>query len=196
METLRQVANIRGVEDRTIRFDFSTEDKDRHKTVIYANGWDLENFNKNGIASFQHEAYGNPDPDMIIGSAKAWTEQNKLVGDITFETEDVNPLADKLFKKVKNGTLNAVSVGFIEKSGHWGDKERSEDEDTYYFDQVELIEISLVTVPSNPNALAYRSFLDEKLKEKPVQKEEGESVDAFHYRMRKLELTALTRGNK
>ena len=155
----RQFAEVRASgEDREVKFIFSTNAKDRHGTVINPGGWQLDNFNKNGIASFQHRAYGDPDPDMIIGKAQAWTSDDKLVGTIRFEEEEVNPLADKLYKKVKAGTLNAVSVGFLEKRGHFGDPDLGEEKGTYYFDEAELMEISLVTVPSNPEALAYRTF--------------------------------------
>jgi len=163
MKVERQFAEVRASsEDRQVKFIFSTDAKDRHGTRISPDGWRLENFNKNGIASFQHRAYGDPDPDMIIGKAQAWKSEGNLVGTIDFETKDVNPLADKLYNKVQAGTLNAVSVGFVEHEGHWGQDEKrgaeGEDKDTYYFDDIELMEISLVTVPSNPDALAYRGF--------------------------------------
>jgi len=160
MKIERQFAEVRASgDDRKVKFIFSTNAKDRHGTRINPKGWRLDNFNKNGIASFQHRAYGDPDPDMIIGKANAWNSDNKLVGTIDFETKEVNPLADKLYQKVKAGTLNAVSVGFVEHDGHWGTKDiEEEDEETYYFDDIELMEISLVTVPSNPEALAYRGF--------------------------------------
>ena len=172
MKIERQFAEVRASgDDRKVKFIFSTDTKDRHGTRINPDGWRLDNFNKNGVASFQHRAYGDPDPDMIIGKANAWKSDGRLVGTIDFETEDVNPLADKLYKKVNAGTLNAVSVGFVEHDGHWGgDEDRGvegEDKDTYYFDDVELMEISLVSVPSNPEALAYRGFEvqgDDKLK--------------------------------
>jgi len=72
---------------------------------------------------------------------------------VTFETEDVNPLAEKIFRKIQSGTIKGASVGFIPKAGHWGKKENGEDERTYYFDDVELSEFSIVTVPSNPDAV-------------------------------------------
>lgn len=198
METLRQVTNIRAIEDRKVTFTFSDETRDRHGTVIKLSAWNLDNFNKNPIASYQHEAYGNPDPDMIIGKASAQVDKAALIGDIEFESADINPLADKLLKKVKSGSLNTVSVGFIENKGHWGLEEDGEDTGTYYFDSVDLVEISLVSVPSNPNATAFRNFVDAKEKPKIEDKgvDDGVGIDAFHYRMRKLELTALTRGNK
>ncbi len=155
----RQFAEARASnEDRKVKFIFSTDAKDRHGTRINPRGWRLDNFNKNGVASYQHRASGDPDPDKIIGPAEAWMRDGKLMGTIDFEPGDINPLADKLYKKVKNGTLNAVSVGFLEHKGHWGDKEEKEEEETYYFDDIELMEISLVSIPSNPEALAVRSF--------------------------------------
>lgn len=156
----RQFGEVRDSgEDRKVKFIFSTGVKDRHGTRINPKGWRLDNFNKNGVASFQHRAYGDPDPDLIIGKAQAWNTDNRLVGTIDFETEEVNPLAEKLYKKVQAGTLNAVSVGFLEHDGHWGTKDvEGEEEGTYYFDDIELMEISLVSVPSNPEALAYRGF--------------------------------------
>jgi len=155
----RSFGEIRAAgDDRTMRFVFSTGAKDRHGTRISPKAWRLDSFNKNGIASYQHRAYGDPDPDKIIGPARAWVEKDRLIGDIQFETEDVNPLAEKLYRKVKAGTLNAVSVGFLEHSGHWGKKDLEEEEETYYFDDVELLEISLVSVPSNAEALAMREF--------------------------------------
>ena len=163
MKIERQFAEVRASnEDRKVKFIFSTDAKDRHGTRINPEGWRLDNFNKNGIASYQHRAYGDPDPDMILGPVEAWTSNRSLVGTIDFESADINPLADKLLKKVNNGTLNAVSVGFIEHGGHWGqDEERGhpeEEKDTYYFDDIELMEVSLVSVPSNPEALAVRGF--------------------------------------
>ena len=155
----RQFAEVRAAnDDRKVKFIFSTEARDLHGTRINSRAWRLDNFNKNGVASYQHRAYGDPDPDMIIGKASAWVSDSKLVGTIDFEPEDVNPLAEKLYRKVQNGTLNAVSVGFVEHDGHWGEKDAKEETDTYYFDDVELKEISLVSIPSNPEALAFRSF--------------------------------------
>jgi len=139
----------RGSKDRTVEFVFSTATRDRHGTVIDPQGWDLRNFKKNPVASYRHEVHTSPDPDVVIGRADAWIEGEALVGTITFETKDVNPLADKVYKKVLAGTLSAVSVGFAEIAGHWGD----EDPKTYYFDKVELLEISIVAIPSNPDAL-------------------------------------------
>lgn len=142
-------------DSRTVRFVISDESKDRHNSIVPVDAWDLENFRENPIAGWGHDVYGfwsAPDPDNIIGSWDVWTENNELLGDLTFEDAETNPKADKLFRKVRNGTLNAVSVGFLPKKQHEGDKEKDEEEGVTYYDDVELIEASLVVIGSNPRA--------------------------------------------
>lgn len=154
--------NIEEVEKtRTIPFVFSTASKDRHGTVLDQNNWVLDNFNANGIAGYMHNVYGGdmcnaPDPDDIIGSARAWEEDGQLLGEIKFETEDINPKAEKIFRKILAGTLKAVSVGFLPTGqGRWGEGDEAERgiNPTYYYEGQELLEISVVNIPSNPDAL-------------------------------------------
>ena len=149
-------------DSRTIPFVISNESRDRHKTIIPLKSWDLDGFTKTPIAGWSHEVYGGglfskPDPDNFIGR---WdnirVDGNELVGDLTFEDKETNPLADKLLNKVRNGTLNAVSVGFIPGDGHYGEKDDKEQRggarETYYYDSAELTEVSLVGIPSNTDA--------------------------------------------
>lgn len=148
-------------ETRTIPFIASTKSKDRHGTILNQDNWDLEAFNKNGIIGYQHDVYGGgiclkADPDDVIGSGRAYVRDGQLMVDVTFETEDVNPKAEKIFKKVKAGTLKAVSVGFLPKGeGKYGTGEeaRGAKNETYYFAGQELLELSIVNIPSNPDAV-------------------------------------------
>lgn len=145
---------------RTIPFIASTSAKDRHGTVVNQENWQLDAFNANGIVGYMHNVYGDacnpPNPDDVIGSARAWIEEGQLLCEITFEEADNNPLAEKVFRKVLNGILKAVSVGFSEVgTGKWGEGEETRDgsNPTYYFGGQELLEISVVNIPSNPEAL-------------------------------------------
>lgn len=150
--TVRKVSE----EDRTVQFVISDERKDRHGTVIKMDGWQLDDFNNNGIVGYMHEVHGSWDgsnPDQVIGIGKAFREGDELIGEVTFEPADINPLAEKLFKKVQFGSIRATSVGFMPEEGHWGSKRDGEDEDTYYFTKQSLLEFSLVNIPSNANAL-------------------------------------------
>jgi hypothetical protein len=149
---------------RTVRFVISTNARDRHKTVLNMKNWKLDNFNRNPIVGYQHNVYGDnmctpPNPDDVLGPARAWIEtkdgREVLMGEVTFETADINPQAEKIFRKVLNGTLRATSVGFLEVGqGKFGSGEQRAGgkEETYYFEGQELVEFSIVNIPSNPEA--------------------------------------------
>lgn len=178
VRTMSEEDRAKATENRTVTFVASTDSKDRHGAVLNQRNWDIENFNRNPIIGYQHNVYGGnmciaPNPDSQLGTAKAYFSndskaldtQKELLVDITFEPEDINPLAEKIFKKVMHGTLRAVSVGFIPlldengKEGKFGRKQEDKtvDEDTFFFFGQQLLEISLVNIPSNPDALK-RSF--------------------------------------
>lgn len=164
---------------RTIEFVASDSTRDAHGTVIPVDKWDLSRFNSNGVTGYQHNIYGdlcgNDDPDNVIGVGEARVDGEELIVRITFEPVDLNPLAEKIFRKLLIGTLKAVSVGFIPYAGHWGEGEESEQgtNPTYYYDSVELLEVSVVNIPSNKNALK-RTF-------------RGNTVDAIHFIYRALD---------
>jgi hypothetical protein len=154
-------------ESRTVKFILSTPTRDRHRTILNQNNWKLDNFNRNPIVGYQHNVYGDPcrepNPDDVLGSARAWIEEGVLLGEVTFETKDVNPLAEKIFRKVLNGTLRAVSVGFLPVGeGKYGEGEEAPGQrnETYYFEGQELVEFSIVNIPSNPDAIR-KSFRDQ-----------------------------------
>lgn len=161
-----------GEESRTFQFVISTEARDRHGTVIKADGWELENFNANPIVAYMHQTDSKwwsetpPDPDHILGVGRAFIEEGQLIGEVTFEDAETNPLADKIMRKIMHGTLRATSVGFRHIDGHWGVVEDDEDTGTYYYDRAELLEFSIVNIPSNPEALM-RSYEPELLKMLP-----------------------------
>lgn len=145
---------------RTITLQASDFSKDRHGTRLSPTGWNLDNFNANPIIAYMHNAYGDslclaPNPDDIIGKGRAYMDGEELMIDITFEPAEINPTAEKVFRKMLFGSLNACSVGFIGHSGHWGegDEARGATNETYYYDEQELLEVSIVNIPSNPNAL-------------------------------------------
>ena len=149
----------RNEETRTITFAASDGTRDAAGTVLNQEGWNLKRYEKNPIVGYQHEVYGGwdgSDPDNVIGKARAYVEDGELLADITFEPKDVNEKAEKIYKKLLFGSLNAVSVGFraIGK-GSWGQGEEAIDgsNPTYYYAGQELLEISVVNIPSNPNAV-------------------------------------------
>jgi len=146
-------------ESRTVEFVASDNSVDSYGTILPVDKWDLRRYEKNGVVGYMHDVYGeswtkSADPDDIIGKGEAFVEDDKLVVRITFEPKELNERADKIFRKVQFGTLNAVSVGFVPTAkGHKGDEERGENPDVYYYAGQELLEVSIVNIPSNANAL-------------------------------------------
>jgi hypothetical protein len=147
-------------ETRTVQFVISNSTRDRHRTVLDPTKWQLDNFNRNGIVGYQHNVYGDgmcsgPNPDDVIGRGRAFLEGDQLIGEVTFEPAEINPQAEKIFRKVLFGSLRATSVGFAElgKGNYGTGKEaRGGAEETYYFAGQELLEFSIVNIPSNPDA--------------------------------------------
>lgn len=159
--SVRDFDRAKAEESRTIEFIISSSDKDRHGTVLNMKGWNLENFNLNPIVGYQHNVYGNnlcypDDPDNVLGPGRAYIEGDKLIGAVTFEKKEINPLAEKIFQKVLNGTLRATSVGFLEVGeGKYGEGEERQGgkNETYFFAGQELLEFSIVNIPSNAKAV-------------------------------------------
>lgn len=154
---------------RTVTFIASTPSTDRDGDVTNSKGWRLENYKNNPVIGYQHQVVSHglciaPDPDDIIGIGKNLrvNEKGHLLVDIQFEDKETNPKAEKIFRKVLNGTLNAVSVGFIPVANENGElsrkgiEEMGEDPGANYLFGQELLEISVVNVPANPDAVAIR----------------------------------------
>jgi len=153
---------------RTISFIIAAEStgkEHRNKFVYNWDNWDLSKFNSNPIVGYQHNVYGDnmclaPNPDDVIAKATAGidTFQGKkvLVSDATFEPAELNATAEKVFRKILYGTLNASSVGVlpigqIKKDTFKNDQGQSDY--TLNFEGQELLEWSVVQIPADPQAL-------------------------------------------
>lgn len=188
-----EIREIRKKEDeRTITFVASDSTRDSAGTVLNQDNWDLTRFNSNGIIGYQHKVYGGWDdtdnPDNVIGKGHAYVEDGKLMVDITFEPKEINELAEKIYQKVLFGSLRAVSVGFLPiGKGRFGE---GADAETYYFAGQQLLEVSVVNIPANPNALrksmeAENDFLEAERKrlleetkvEEPAPEPQEEEAD-------------------
>lgn len=136
-------------DSRVVTFVFSDNTVDRYGDTIDARGWVLDNFRANPVALFGHDA---ESVENVIGRAKNLrVDGNRLIGDIEFMEASVNPNAEIVYQMVKAGFLNTVSVGFAPLE--WkltSDKNRPGGVD---FKKQELLEISIVPIPANPNAL-------------------------------------------
>lgn len=130
----------------------STEDEDRDKDILRQSGWDLKNFKKNPIIPWSHNYWDVP----IAKSIRTWVDSTnkRLLFKPKFDSND--EFSRKIFSKYANGFLTSFSVGFRgteyaqrDPNDWWGGKE---------FTKMELLEISAVAVPANPNANVNLSF--------------------------------------
>lgn len=136
----------------------SDETLDRYKEVIVASGWRLENYLRNPVIQNAHQ-YG--DIIFTIGRAeKTWVSGNALLQTWRFASNE-NPFA-KIARDLYRGKfLQAASVGFIPLK--WEDVEGSPGAaglgmagtlvPRRRYTEQELIEVSAVGIPANPNAL-------------------------------------------
>lgn len=128
---------------RVKRFVISTGTPDRDNDTIKPTGWKLENFKKNPVVLFSHS------PRDPIGRANAiFTEGNNLKADIEFMPKEMSGLADSIHQMVEHDFLKATSVGFLPLKFEINDERGGLD-----FNEVELMETSVVSVPAQPEAL-------------------------------------------
>jgi HK97 family phage prohead protease len=135
--------------ERVATFVASDETVDRYGDIVSVDGWDLTNFRKNPVVLWMHSQW-NP-----IGKASVKIEGGQLLATIRFYDAGDSKLADDLWKLVKKRQLRGVSVGFTVPSEDDVEPIRDENDRLtgFRFLRQELLEISLVSVPANPNAL-------------------------------------------
>lgn len=137
-----------GVDEPVLDFTASDETIDRYAEVLSAAGWELDAYRRNPVFLNSHQYSGI---EFVLGTAKV-TEvvDGKLRQRIRFAVEH-SPIARMAYGMYKSGTLRAVSVGFIPKEWEEGGSEAPFERK---FTRQELVEVSAVSVPANPNALA------------------------------------------
>lgn len=142
-------------EKRVLRWTISTGCIDRERDCISVNGWDLGNFQRNPVVLWGHDGSTLP-----IGRAfDIGVEGDALKASVEFipeGTPERGAFAEAVFRLAQEGFLSATSVGFRPiKWNFTDDPERGADDwfPGIDFEQQELVEFSIVTVPANPEAL-------------------------------------------
>ena len=132
----------------------NTTVKDRAGDVVTAEAWakGVENFRRNPVLLYQHKH------DCPIGKVEKIQVDKKglyvegMISEAAEKTHGVQTL-------VKDGALKSFSVGFRVKDGKY-----NREDDSMYITDVELLEISVVSVPCNQDSLfsIRKSFESEK----------------------------------
>ena len=108
---------------------------------------DLSRLNEVGVLLFNHNV------DAVIGRiVRAWIEDNRGMAEVEFDTDDD---AEKIFGKVRAGTLNTTSVRY--KVDNWEDVAAGKKSTDGRFDgpcsiarKWTPMEVSIVSVPADP----------------------------------------------
>ena len=154
----------------------NTTSKDRAGDIVTAEAWakGVENFRQNPVMLYQHKH------DCPIGRFNQITVDKKGI----FVEGTVSEAAEKnhgIHTLIKDGALKSFSVGFRVKDGKYNSVD-----DTMLITDVELLEISIVSVPCNQESLFslrksfdttddYRSFVEsfDKATEEDIKMMQG-----------------------
>lgn len=136
--------------DGAVSFIASSMDADRYGDTIDQAGWVTDNFRANPVLLWAH-SHDCP-PVGKVGKIGPGVNGNLTASEITFTPAEMHAFGDEVGQMVRGGFLNTVSVGFLPLE--W--EERYDKEGRflgYHFSRCELLEISVVPVPANPQAL-------------------------------------------
>lgn len=151
-QMIQKFVNIEKKEKGKASFIASTANSDRYGDIVDQNSWVLEGYKKNPVILLNHRQ------DMLpIGRASNVSVVNgQLEIDVDFDMED--DLGASVARKVDQGFLTAVSVGFQPRKAvlrsDLPSDHKAFGKSGMYFEDAELLEVSVVTIPANSEAVA------------------------------------------
>jgi HK97 family phage prohead protease len=147
--------NITKQQDNTFTAIASKEVVDRMGDIVKIAGIKIDNYLKNPVVLFNH------NPDKIIGKALEVLKTNdSLIVKIQFAN---TPLAQEVKELVAEGFLNTLSIGFMSLQYKQNDNSNG-----IIYESVELLEVSVVSVPANPEAVVLR-YLEDRLNARAIK---------------------------
>jgi len=151
----RATLQINGVERQL--FVASTDIVDRCDDIVDQATWKLDNYNANPVVLVDHEY----EARCVVGRGEVRVVDGVgLVLDVVKWSRKGH--AQDVMNDVEDGILSAVSVGFrpgrmaMRRDLPDGDARKADGYGAVYYD-CELLEVSIVAVPANPEALAVKS---------------------------------------
>ncbi len=148
---------------RTVTVVASTTTVDSHGDIIEQD-WKLDRYRKNPVVLWHHNVFGAwrysdgmsaPEDLLPIGHAPEVAVEGGPLGQLTatikLGSAEYNPLSQRVLLGFAEGHIRAVSVGFYPGEIT---EEKVEGGYRYRLSACELLEISVVPIPSNPDAVA------------------------------------------
>jgi len=147
IKTFGLIEKASRLSDGEVEFIVSTSAWDAHGERIDVEGINFKDFKKNPVVLWGHDGFNLP----IAKATKIWKDNGKLMARALFDSSD--EFAMKVYDKIKNGFLNAVSIGGMVEE--WGS-------DGVTIAKLNMKEFSVVSIPANPQALATAKSLSEE----------------------------------
>ncbi|GAN84045.1 HK97 family phage prohead protease [Novacetimonas hansenii] len=152
-------------------FIITNDSMDRDNDIVDANGLDISNYLKNPVVLWGHDS-----SELPIGKCVNIEQvDNGWQATVEFAPSDYpynGAKAESIRRSIKDGFLNAVSIGFIPLE--WDFNE----EGGLNITKAELTEFSIVSIPSNRDALVItRSLDDEQETNDEAETEEDEEIE-------------------
>ncbi len=169
-------------DDRVLRFCISDETPDRDNDIVMVDGWDFADYQKNPVMLLNHNYYSLPIGKCVSTSVDR--VKRKVYADFKFPTiaefstdpsipSEEAQTADTVYNAYLNGYLSAVSVGFMSKERKERDDPDAMKRDSWMRGSLimkqALLEVSAVSVPSNPNAVIQAAKSAKNMDEKQLK---------------------------
>lgn len=134
-----------------IRVRASDETIDKYDDIVVQD-FDLSEYEKNPVVLWEHGIYDCIDPmfGIPIGfSSEVGVVNGALEATLNFVDEKASPLAPLIAQGFAQGSIRAVSIGFI-----WGESrmEKRGDKNVRILTKNRIVEISACAIGANPNA--------------------------------------------
>jgi HK97 family phage prohead protease len=147
--------NITKQQDNTFTAIASKEVVDRMGDIVKIDGIKIDNYLRNPVILFNHF------PEKVIGKAvDVLKTSDSLIVKIQFAN---TPLAQEIKELVAEGFLNTLSIGFMPLQYKPNDNGNG-----IVYESVELLEVSIVSIPANPEAVVLR-YLEDRLNAKAIK---------------------------
>lgn len=154
--SIQRAADSSGKASRSFDFVCSTSDVDSSGRVV-TQDWDLERYKKNPVVLWNHgmgaSFFGGDDTDLTLPIGHASNirvEDGKLKATLTIVDEKANPIAEKVYQGLLQGSLHSVSVGWWPRDVKY---DQVDGEDVAIMSGNQLLEISVVPIPANHEAV-------------------------------------------
>jgi len=132
--------------NRKVTFCFSDDSVDRQGEIVDQSSWKTDRYLSNPLILWGHDP---DDPENVLGQGSdlQLNVNGKSFITAQFDEAEINPRADMIFRQLVKRTLRTVSAGFIPHTVEYED-------DIPVLKDCELLEVSVVAIPANANAVA------------------------------------------